>query len=141
MSGPETIWEAIRGLSAERIGHGIRCVEDPALMAYLRETQLPLEVCPTSNVCTRQVPSIAAHPLPRLIEEGLYVTLNSDDPPMFGTTLTGEYRTVAHDLGVGADGLAELARNGVRASYLPEERKAKLLGEIDAVISTTVSPR
>jgi aminodeoxyfutalosine deaminase len=141
MSGPATIWEAIRGLSAERIGHGIRCVEDPELMAYLRETQLPLEVCPTSNVCTRQVPSIAAHPLPRLIEEGLYVTLNSDDPPMFGTTLTGEYRTVAYELGIGAEGLAELARNGVRASYLSEERKAALLGEIDAVISTTVSPR
>jgi len=133
MSGPETIWEAVRGLSAERIGHGIRCVEDPELMAYLRETQLPLEVCPTSNVCTRQVPDIASHPLPRLLDEGLYVTLNSDDPPMFGTTLTGEYRTVAHDLGFGPDRLADLARNGVRASYLPEGRKTEILAEIDAV--------
>jgi adenosine deaminase len=133
MSGPETIWEAIRGLGAERIGHGIRCVDDPDLMAYLRETQLPLEVCPTSNVCTRQVSSIAAHPLPRLIEEGLYVTLNSDDPPMFGTTLTEEYRTVARDLGFGPEGLADLARNGVRASFLPEERKAAILAEIDAI--------
>jgi aminodeoxyfutalosine deaminase len=133
MSGPETIWEAIRGLGAERIGHGIRCVEDPDLMAYLRETQLPLEVCPTSNVCTRQVPDIAAHPLPRLLDEGLCVTLGSDDPPMFNTTLTGEYRTAAVDLGLGAAGAAKLARTGVRASYLGDARKHELLAEIDAV--------
>jgi adenosine deaminase len=133
MSGPETIWEAIRGLSAERIGHGISCVEDPELMAYLRESQLPLEICPTSNVCTRQVPHISAHPLPRLLEEGLYVTLNSDDPPMFGTTLTNEYRTAAVDLGLGPAGVADLARNTVRASFLEEERKEAILAEIDAV--------
>jgi adenosine deaminase len=133
MSGPATIWEAIRGLSAERIGHGIRCVEDPELMAYLRDTQLPLEVCPTSNVCTKQVPDIGSHPLPHLLDEGLYVTLNSDDPPMFGTTLTGEYRTVARDLGFGPDRLADLASNGVRASFLTEERKKAILAEIDAV--------
>ncbi|MFB9837315.1 adenosine deaminase [Actinoallomurus acaciae] len=137
MSGPETIWEAVRELRAERIGHGIRCVEDPELMAHLRETQLPLEVCPTSNVCTRQVPSIAAHPLPRLLEEGLYVTLNSDDPPMFNTTLTNEYRVAARDLGLGADGVAELARNGVRASFLPEDRKQAILAELDAVRTAT----
>jgi aminodeoxyfutalosine deaminase len=133
MSGPETIWEAVRELRAERIGHGIRCVEDPALMAHLRETQLPLEVCPTSNVCTRQVASLAAHPLPRLLEEGLYVTLNSDDPPMFGTTLTGEYAVAARDLGLGADGAARLARDTVRASFLAEERKRAVLAELDAV--------
>ncbi len=133
MSGPETVWEAVHGLGAERIGHGIACVEDPKLLAYLRETQLPLEVCPTSNVCTRQVPGIAAHPLPRMLDEGLFVTLNSDDPPMFGTTLTGEYRTVARDLGFDAASLANLARNGVRASFLPAERKKAILAEIDAV--------
>src|SRR3569833_3009440 len=133
MSGPETIWEAIRELRAERSGHGIRCVEDPELMAYLRDTQLPLEVCPTSNVCTRQVPSIGAHPLPRLQEEGVYATLNSDDPPMFNTTLTGEYRTAAVDLGLGADGAADRARATVRASFLAAERKEAILAEIDAV--------
>jgi aminodeoxyfutalosine deaminase len=139
MSGPETIWEAIRGLGAERIGHGIRCVEDPELMAYLRDTQLPLEVCPTSNVCTRQVPSIGAHPLPRLIEEGLYTTLNSDDPPMFGTTLTNEYRTAAVDLGLGAAGVADLARNTVRASFLDEGRKETILAELDVVQAAYVT--
>jgi adenosine deaminase len=96
------------------------------------------QICPTSNVCTRQVPAIAAHPLPRLIEEGLYVTLNSDDPPMFGTTLTDEYRTVANHLGFGRKELAQLARNGVGASFLPEGRKQAIIAEIDAV---QLSPR
>src|SRR6478752_8125732 len=95
MSGPATIAEALDGLHAERIGHGISCMGDPALVARLRESQIPLEVCPTSNACTRQVPGLAAHPLPRMLEEGLFVTLNSDDPPMFGTTLTDEYRRAA----------------------------------------------
>ena len=72
-----------------------------ALVARLRESQVPLEVCPTSNVCTRQVPGLAAHPLPRMLAEGLFVTLNSDDPPMFGTTLTEEYRRAASVLGLG----------------------------------------
>lgn len=133
MTGPEAIWEAIHGLQAERIGHGLNCLDDPELVAYLRDTRLPLEVCPTSNVCTKQVPDIAAHPLPRMLDEGLYVTLNSDDPPMFGTTLTNEYRVAAADLGLDAARLAELARNGVRASYLAEDRKRDLIAEIDAV--------
>ena len=102
MSGPATIWEALTGLRAGRIGHGISCLDDPDLAAWLRERQIPLEVCPTSNVCTRQVPDLAAHPLPRLLAEGLFVTLNSDDPPMFGTTLTQEYRRAASASGWGA---------------------------------------
>src|SRR5256885_17239887 len=72
---------------------------DPGLVTRLRESQIPLEVCPTSNVCTRQVPGLAEHPLPRLLAEGLFVTLNSDDPPMFGTTLTEEYRRAAPGAG------------------------------------------
>jgi adenosine deaminase len=133
MSGPATIWEAVNGLQAERIGHGISCLADPTLVAYLRETQIPLEVCPTSNVCTRQVPDLAAHPLPRLLAEGLFVTLNSDDPPMFGTTLTQEYRRAASVLGLSHDQLAELARAGVRASFLDAAAKQALIDEIDQV--------
>ena len=135
MSGPETIWEAVNGLRAERIGHGISCLADPALVAYLRETQIPLEVCPTSNVCTKQVPDLAAHPLPRLLAEGLFVTLNSDDPPMFGTSLTQEYRQAASVLGLSRDQLADLARNSVHASFLDAAAKQELLIEIDAVAS------
>ncbi len=133
MSGPATIWEAVTGLRAERIGHGISCLDDPALVTRLRESQIPLEVCPTSNACTRQVPELAAHPLPRLLAEGLFVTLNSDDPPMFGTTLTEEYRRAASVLGLGRSQLAELAANGVRASFLDSEAKRALLAEIAAV--------
>jgi aminodeoxyfutalosine deaminase len=133
MTGPETIWEVIEGLGAERIGHGIACLDDPRLVAHLRETQLPLDVCPTSNVCTGQVGRIEDHPLPRMLAEGLFVTLNSDDPPMFATTLSEEYRLAARVFGLGVQELARLAGNGVRASYLPAERKQALLDEIDAL--------
>ena len=121
------------GLRAERIGHGLSCLADPGLVAYLRESQVPLEVCPTSNVCTRQVPDLASHPLPRLLADGLFVTLNSDDPPMFGTSLTQEYRQAASVLGLSRDQLASLARNGVRASFLDAAAKQALLAEIDDV--------
>ncbi|MQY09118.1 adenosine deaminase [Actinomadura macrotermitis] len=137
MTGPETIWEALDGLGAERIGHGTNCLADPRLVAHLRETRIPLEVCPTSNVCTGQVASLGDHPLPRMLEEGLFVTLNSDDPPMFGTTLTGEYRAVARTFGIGPQGLADLARNGVAASSLDEAGRAEVLAEIDALVSPT----
>ncbi|GGP08864.1 adenosine deaminase [Nonomuraea glycinis] len=133
MTGPETIWEVIEGLGAERIGHGIACLDDPRLVAYLRETQLPLDVCPTSNVRTGQVARIEDHPLPRMLAEGLFVTLNSDDPPMFATTLSEEYRLAARVFGLGVEDLARLAGNGVRASFLPAERKRALLDEIGAL--------
>ena len=107
-------------------------------MRRLRESQVPLEVCPTSNVCTRQVPALDAHPLPRLLAEGLFVTLNSDDPPMFGTTLTEEYRRAASALGLRRDQLAGLAANGVRASFLDPGAKQSLLAEIAAVTADTV---
>jgi len=125
--------EALDGLRAERIGHGISCLADPALVTRLREIQIPLEVCPTSNVCTRQVDSLAGHPLPRMLADGLFVTLNSDDPPMFGTTLTQEYRQAASVLGLSRAQLADLAANGVRASFLEPGAKQALLAEISAV--------
>ncbi|GAA3101013.1 adenosine deaminase [Streptosporangium carneum] len=133
MTGPETIWEVLDGYGAERIGHGIACLDDPRLVAHLRETQIPLEVCPTSNVCTGQVAVIEEHPLPRLLKEGLFVTLNSDDPPMFATTLSGEYRVAAHSLDLDREALAALARNAVNASYLDPAGKRRILTEIDAL--------
>jgi aminodeoxyfutalosine deaminase len=132
-TGAETVWEAIEYLRAERIGHGIRSLDDPALVTYLAERQLPVDVCPTSNVCTRCVPSIEEHPLRRMIAAGLFVTLNSDDPPMFGTSLSNEYLVAGRDLGFSPAELAELAGNGVRASFLAEAEKAALLAEIAAV--------
>jgi aminodeoxyfutalosine deaminase len=130
-TGPETVWEAIEFLHAERIGHGIRSMDDPRLVAYLRERRLPIDVSPTSNVCTRCVPSLSAHPLPSMLEAGLFVTVNSDDPPMFGTTLTNEY-LVAAELGLGAAELAGLAANAVRASFLDDVSADALLAEIAA---------
>jgi aminodeoxyfutalosine deaminase len=132
-AGPESVWEAIDRLGAERIGHGVRCLEDPELVAELRRRRIPLEVCPTSNVRTRVVADLAAHPLPRLIEEGLVVTLSSDDPPMFGTSLRDEYIAVARVLGLSPVGLRDLARNAARAAFLPRADAQVLIAEIDTV--------
>ncbi len=138
--GPERVWSAIHALGAERIGHGIGSMSDPALVDYLREQQLPLDVSPTSNLCTRSVASVQEHPLPRMLGAGLMVTLNSDDPPMFGTDLTGEYRTGAA-MGLAPAALAQLARNGVHASFAEPARKTALLAEIDASpVPNTAAP-
>ncbi len=129
--GPESIWGALRALDADRIGHGVRCLEDPVLVAELRERQIPLEVCPTSNICLKVFPSFEEHPLPRLIEEGLYVTLNSDDPPMFGTTLTDEYLKAADAFGFGAGTMRDLVLNAARASFLDEASRAELVDRVE----------
>jgi adenosine deaminase/aminodeoxyfutalosine deaminase len=130
-TGPETIWDAIRHLGAERIGHGIAAVHDPELMAYLAEHRIALEVCPTSNVRTRSVPSLAEHPLPALAAAGIPVTINSDDPPMFSTTLNTEYSVAAELLGLDEAGVADLARASVRQSFAEDGMKTALLAEID----------
>jgi aminodeoxyfutalosine deaminase len=134
-TGPQTVWEAIEHLHAERIGHGISSMADPRLVDYLRERQLPDDVSPTSNVRTRQVASLGEHPLPRMLDAGLYVTLNSDDPPMFGTSLSNEYLVAATVLGLSAADLAGLADNAVRASFLDEGTKAALSVEIAEVLA------
>ncbi|WP_432825345.1 adenosine deaminase [Dactylosporangium sp. CA-092794] len=131
-TGPATVWDALRHLGAERIGHGIAAAQDPELLAHLREHDIALEVCPTSNVCTRSVPSLAEHPLPTLVAAGVPITINSDDPPMFSTTLNQEYLVAARLLGLSRAGVADLARAGVRHSFLDEPGKAALLAEIDA---------
>lgn len=131
-TGPESIWGALRSLKAARLGHGVRCLEDPALVAELRARQIPLEVCPTSNVCLKVAPTLADHPLPRLLAEGLYVTLNSDDPPMFNTTLTDEWLACAKTFGWGVNVLEKLSLNAVRASLLTAQEKAELEREFVA---------
>jgi adenosine deaminase len=131
-TGPETIWDSLTYLDAERIGHGIAAARDPRLLEHLCQQQIPLEVCPTSNVCTRSVSSLAEHPLPALVAAGVTVTINSDDPPMFSTTLNGEYAVAAELLGLDESGIAELARAAVRASFLDDPGKRLLLTEIDA---------
>ncbi|MDM4718402.1 adenosine deaminase [Micromonospora sp. WMMA1363] len=135
-TGPQTVWDALRDLGADRIGHGIAAVGDPQLLAYLAERQIALEVCPTSNVRTRAVARIEDHPLPRLVAAGLLVTINSDDPPMFGTTLDDEYAVAARLLDLDPAGLAALARNAVTASFLEPTAKQRLVDEIDTYLAS-----
>jgi aminodeoxyfutalosine deaminase len=123
--GPASVWGALRALHAERIGHGVRSVEDPALVDYLREHQVPLEVCPTSNLCLGVYPSYEAHPIRRFWDDGLYVTVNSDDPPFFNTDLVHEYTVLTDRLGFTADDLEQLSLNALRASFLPADEKAR----------------
>ncbi|MFD0803150.1 adenosine deaminase [Streptomonospora algeriensis] len=132
--GPERVREALDLLGADRIGHGIDSMRDPELVARLSEEAVPLDVSPTSNLRTGAVAQLWEHPLPRMVEAGLTVTLNSDDPPMFGTDLSNEYRTAAQ-LGLGAPGLAALARNGVAGSFLADSAKRVLITEIDTVLA------
>ncbi len=134
-TGPETVWDALRVLGAERIGHGTSSAQDPALLAHLAEHRIPLEVCPSSNVATRAVPSLDEHPLRTFVDAGVVVTINSDDPPMFGTTLNREYQIAADLLDLDESGVADLARTAVQVSFAPEDVKARVLGEIDTALA------
>jgi adenosine deaminase/aminodeoxyfutalosine deaminase len=138
-TGPDTIWDSLRHLGAERIGHGIAAARDPRLMKYLAAKGVVLEVCPTSNVRTKSVPSLAEHPLPALVEAGVPVTINSDDPPMFDTTLNQEYEVARELLGLDDAGVADLARTAVRASFAEVSVKTAILAEIDAYADVPAS--
>jgi aminodeoxyfutalosine deaminase len=125
--GPPSIWSAIRVADTQRIGHGVRAIEDPELVTYLRKTQLPLEVCPTSNVCLKVYPSLEEHSLPELMAQGLYVTINSDDPPMFNTTLTDEFLVGARTYGWDKSVIRQLVLNAAQVTLLPESEKADMV--------------
>ncbi|MFD6991295.1 adenosine deaminase [Streptomyces sp. NPDC059943] len=130
-TGPGTVWDALKELRAERIGHGISSAQDAELMAYLAENRIPLEVCPTSNIATRAVTDIALHPIRTLVSAGVLVTVNSDDPPMFGTDLNKEYAVAARLLELDERGVAGLAKGAVEASFLDQAGKNRLTAEID----------
>ncbi len=135
-TGPGTIWESVRLLGAERIGHGCSAAQDPELLAHLAETGVVLEVCPTSNVATRAVDRIEDHPLRTFVEAGVTVTINSDDPPMFATTLNNDYEVAAGLLALDERGVADLARAAVDASFAPAEVRARIAAEIESYAAT-----
>jgi adenosine deaminase len=135
-AGPSSIWSALRVCDAVRIGHGVRCLEDPVLVEELRERQITLEVCPTSNVCLGVVPDLESHPLPRLLSEGLCVTVNSDDPGLFGTTLTDEYLKIAAGFGLGGGDLRGLVMNAVHASLLDPLEKGTMIEAFETQLTT-----
>ena len=116
-AGPESIWSALRELGAERIGHGLTAIQDPGLMDYLAEHQVPVEICLSSNLRTGCCLSIKDHPLPEYIRRGMLVTLNTDDPEMFETTLNGEYELAGERFGLSNQQLTALAKNSRRAAF------------------------
>ncbi|MFE3177379.1 adenosine deaminase [Amycolatopsis sp. NPDC059090] len=130
-AGPDSIREAIEIGGAERVGHGIRILEDPGLTAQTAKSGIALEVCPSSNVALGLVPTLPQHPLPRLVEAGLRVTLNTDVPDVTGTTITDEFTRAREVFSYDDATLAKLASNAVTASFAPEETKALLHKEID----------
>jgi aminodeoxyfutalosine deaminase len=131
-AGPESVWGALN-LRAERIGHGLTAWHDPELVEELSRRQIPVEICMTSNLRTGVCSAIAEHPVRRYFDQGIMVTLNSDDPAMFGTTLAGEYQLAQDAFGFTDEHLRELARNSFEASFLPAEKKLQFLNLFDSV--------
>ena len=129
-TGPQSIWGALN-IGAERIGHALTAQEDPDLIEVLAQRQIPLELNVTSNLRTGCCPALMEHPVRRYFEEGLMVTLNSDDPPFFGANLLDEYELAHREFEFPLDQLRELAANSFEASFLPPERKLKLLSEVE----------
>ena len=134
--GPPSLRETLDLLDPDRIGHGVRCLEDPALTAEIVARGIKLEVCPTSNVVLGVVPSLAEHPLPKLQAAGVALSLASDDPPLFGTSLVDEYRRCAAAFGWGPGEVLAMARAAVEHSAMPSEAKRALLAEQDAVAAS-----
>ena len=126
----ESVWAALN-IGAERIGHGLAIANDPELAEVLAEKQIPVEICITSNLRTKVCASIRNHPVKNFFDSGVMVTLNTDDPAMFQTTLSGEYELAQNEFGFTDDHLRELARNSFEASFLPVEKKLRFLQQID----------
>ncbi|GGR17982.1 adenine deaminase [Streptomyces aurantiogriseus] len=131
---PEYITEALDLLGVERVDHGLRCMEDPALVERLVRERIPLTLCPLSNVRLRAVDDLAGHPLPAMLDAGLVCTVNSDDPAYFGGYVGDNFDAVGKTLGLSQERLRELARNSFVASFLEddEERRARCLAEVEA---------
>ena len=124
---PEYVWQALDLLGAERIDHGVRALEDPELVARLVDEQVPLTVCPLSNVQLRVVDTLAEHPLRTMLDAGLLVTVNSDDPAYFGGYVDDNFAQLREQLGLTDAEREKLARNSIKSSFASDARKAELL--------------
>lgn len=142
-SGPESIWGAVKSLGVERIGHGVAARRDPMLMMFLVENGIAIEACPVSNVRTGAVPSVTEHPIREFQDRGIVVTVNSDDPSMFGTDMNNEYIQLHRKLGFTVQELFQLSLNAVDTSFLPEEERKylreKFIREYDGLIGKSES--
>jgi adenosine deaminase len=133
---PEYIWQALDDLKVSRIDHGVRCTEDPKLVERLREEQVPLTVCPHSNVKLRVFDKIQDHNLKRMLDLGLRVTVNSDDPAYFGGYVDENFDAVQEGLHLSRDDVYQLTKNSFTASFLDAERKQRLLDELDGYFAS-----
>jgi adenosine deaminase len=131
-AGPENVWQTLEHFLPDRIGHGVRSIDDPRLVEHLAASAIPLEISPISNVATGAYPSLRHHPFMPLREAGVVVTLNSDDPSMFGAWLTDVFEAARAEWSLPDEDLAEIARTGVRASFAEDDLKAATLADIDA---------
>lgn len=131
-TGPESVWGALN-IGAERIGHGLSIAQDPELVEVLAHKQVPVEICVSSNLRTGVCADFGEHPLKKFFDEGLMVTLNTDDPAMFQTSLCKEYELAAEEFGFSHDQLREMARNSFEASFLPVEKKLRFLQQVDTL--------
>ena len=132
-TGPESVWGAIN-IGAERIGHGLAAARDPELMEIMAEKQVPVEICITSNLRTGACADLQEHPVRKFFDNGIMITLNTDDPAMFQTTLNREYEIARQEFNFSEEHLRELARNSIEASFLPVEKKLKFLSQIDFLV-------
>lgn len=129
--GADSVWGAVNALKADRIGHGVRAIEDPNLLALLKERQIPLEINPVSNICLGVYPRIAEHPFKHLDKMGLFVTVNSDDPPLFNSSLNNEYAVLAAEFGYTKADLIRIARNAYLASAADPDTKGFLMHQFN----------
>jgi adenosine deaminase len=133
---PEYVWQAIDTLGVRRVDHGVRSMEDPALVRRLAHDGIPVTLCPLSNVRLRVVDRLADHVLPDMLDAGLVVSINSDDPAYFGGYVGDNYAAVEEELRLSRHDLAEVARQSFRSSFLPDDRITELIAEIDAALAT-----
>jgi aminodeoxyfutalosine deaminase len=132
-TGPESVWGALN-IGAERIGHGLAAARDPELMEVMAEKQVPVEICISSNLRTRACQELPQHPVRKFFDQGLMITLNTDDPAMFQTSLNREYEIAQQEFNFSAEHLRELARNSMESSFLPVEKKLRFLQQIDFLV-------